>query len=722
MNTRQDQALRPTTHRCAFPFVPLLATLLFTILCLPAFSDTKPPEEEGVFYQTVNGAYLKFKINNSSGLNMVDVLGFGTNAAFSGKLTIPASVTYEGTEYSIRAIEQNSFEGTNITQLVVKRCWGIFSNAFKNCLNLTSVEVEQFFQYYYGIAFTGSCPGFNGGSFGGCTSLTSVTLPQYMSDENYAISFWNSPFSGCTALKNFTVKEDPDRVITYGTYLYTIDGVLYLKSVGQDNKNYLKCYPEGRTATTYNIPEGTTHISVYAFAGQPHLQKVTIPEGVVEVGGSSFQNCQNLYQVEMPETVTEIESHAFRNCSSLKVINLPAGVKIIDYNTFYNCTSLENIKLPIGLEKINGYAFYGCTKLKSIKLPYSITNIADDAFASCHSLTEVVAKNPSSPSCGADAFYNLESQINLSVPEGSDYAQWDPWKKMNITEKPLIDLLDKFGIRIGGTEVHEQNYADVFGDGKAKFSFSGNQCTLELTDVDISTDRVCALEKYNYDYDPITVIFNGDNKLTAGDCDYVWRNFATNADITINGTLTIKSTNYGIPMYMAYNTHIQGDGKLTLETNNIAFKIYGKNGSLTIDDLDISFTSGRYGIFGDYEIDGGTVTFYGDVTLNNVAGTIASRSSVYDCMAQIRSLTLNDCHITNGAYFDPEKHKVASQKIVIQRNDGSVTGVALPTGTNATTAPSTIYDLTGRPVATPQPRHIYIIRGENGEARKVVVR
>lgn len=721
MNTRQDQALRPTTHRRAFSFVPLLATFLFTILCLPAFSDTKPPEEEGVFYQTVNGANLKFIINNDNGLNMVDVLGFGPNAAFSGKLTIPASVTYEGTEYSIRAIDQDSFKETNITQLVVKRCWGIFSNAFENCQNLTSVEVEEFFQYNYGIAFYGSCPGFNDDAFEGCTSLTSVTIPQYCSNNVNVIDLSQVPFNGCTALKNFTVKEDPERVLQYGSYLYTIDGVLYKKWVGE-NREYLMCYPEGRTATTYTIPEGTTHIRDYAFVGQPHLQKVTIPEGVVNVGVYSFWRCPNLYQVEMPETVTEIESYAFRNCSSLKVINLPPGLKNIKYETFCYCTSLENITLPLGLEKINGDAFYGCSKLKSIKLPYSITNIADNAFRLCTSLTEVVAKNPSSPSCGADAFKNIESQINLSVPEGSDYAQWEPWNKMNITEKPLIDLLDKFGIRIGGTEVHEQNYADVFGDGKAKFSFSGNQCTLELTDVDISTDRVCALEKYNYDYNPITVIFNGDNKLTAGDCNYVWRNLATNADITINGTLTIKSTNYGIPMYMTYNTHIQGDGKLTLETNNIAFKIYGKNGSLTIDDLDISFTSGRYGIFGDYEIDGETVTYYGDVTLNNVAGTIASRSSVWDCIAQIRSLTLNDCHITNGAYFDPEKHKVASQKIVIQRNDGTVTGVALPTGTIATTSPSTMYDLTGRPVATPQPGHIYIVRGENGEARKVVVR
>ena len=131
MNTRQDQALRPTTHRCAFPFVPLLATFLFTILCLPAFSETKPPEEEGVFYQTVNGANLKFKIYKGSSPVMVDVLGFATDAAFSGKLTIPASVTYEGTQYDIRAIQKNSFQETNITQLVVKRCWGIFSNALR---------------------------------------------------------------------------------------------------------------------------------------------------------------------------------------------------------------------------------------------------------------------------------------------------------------------------------------------------------------------------------------------------------------------------------------------------------------------------------------------------------------------------------------------------------------------------------------------------------------
>lgn len=720
MNTRQDQALRPTTHRRAFPFVPLLATFLFTILCLPAFSETKPPEEEGVFYQTVNGAYLKFKINNKEGLNMVDVLGFGPNTTFSGKLTIPASITYEGTQYSIRAIPKNSFKGTNITQLVVKRCWGIFSNAFTDCQSLTSVEVEEFFHYRWIAANPGEVEGLNSNTFKGCTSLTSVTIPQYCSNADDAYRVDDGPFRGCTALKNITVKEDPDRVITSGSYYYTIDGVLCKKYVGQ-NRDDLVCYPEGRTATTYNIPEGITILLGYSFYAQSNLQKVTIPEGVEMIDEHCFEKCTNLYQVKMPGTVTEIRQYAFSECSSLAAINLPVGLETISYSTFYRCSSLENIKLPIGLEIIGSYAFYGCTKLKSIKLPYSITNIYTYAFANCFLLTEVVAKNPSSPTCGADAFYNIQSQINLSVPEGSDYAQWEPWNKMNITEKPLIDLVDNFGIRIAGTEVNEANHTGDFLDGKAKFSFSGNQCTLELTDVDISTNGVAALDKYNNDLGTINYIFNGNNKLTTKNGSNVWQNKAMNTDITINGSLTVKAPNATRAMYTTYKTYIHGNGNLTLENNGTAMSIVGEGSSLTIDDLNISFTGSRYGIFCNSTPVGESIIYNGDITLNNVAGTITAGSG-YESIAQNSSLTLNDCHITNGASYDPVEHEVASSKIVLEREGGTVTGVALPTGTNASTARSTMYDLTGRPVATPQPGHIYIVRGENGEARKVVVR
>lgn len=722
MDTKQDQALRAMTHRGVFSIVPLLATFLFMFFCLPASADTKPQDEEGVFYKTVNGANLKFKISNSSGLYMVDVMGFATDASFNGKLTIPAKVTNDGTEYSIRAISSDSFKGTAITELVVKCCWGIFRNAFKDCKNLTSVEIEQFFNYYYGIAFSGTCPGLNEDSFAGCTSLTSFTLPQYCSNDDYVNSFLSPPFSGCTALKNITVKEDPDRVFTSGSYYKAIDGVLYeiIRSSNQ-NKGVLMCYPEGKTEATYNIPEGTTEIYQFAITGQPHLRKVTIPEGMLKVGGNSFWKCQNLYQVEMPETVTEIGGSAFNSCKNLKVINLPAGLKKINYRTFYYCSSLENIKLPIGLKKIEEAAFYGCTSLKSIKLPYGLTEIVDDAFSRCTSLTEVVAKNPSSPTCGNYAFRGLESQINLTVPEESDYAQWEPWSRMNITEKPLFDLLDKFGIRIDGTEVHELNYEDVFGDGKAKFSFSGKQCTLELNDIDINTDGRYALEKYDYGFTDLTVIFNGDNTLTTANCDYVWRNLAKNTDIVVNGTLTIKSPNRSIPMYMGYNTHIHGNGKLTLENKNIGFKIFGKDCSLTIDDLDISIKSGRYALFGDYDLDGETLTYYGDVTLNNVAGTITA-GSAYPSVAQINSLTLNDCHIANDAIFDETQHKVESPEIVIQRDIVTPTAVAPPLDTTPSTSRSSLFDLQGRPVATPQPGHIYIIRSENGAARKVVVR
>ena len=68
-----------------------------------------------------------------------------------------------------------------------------------------------------------------------------------------------------------------------------IDGVLFDKTGTK-----LLVYPCGRPGDTYEVPEGTTKIGAFAFAGCRQLSKVTIPESVTTIASNSFWNCDNL--------------------------------------------------------------------------------------------------------------------------------------------------------------------------------------------------------------------------------------------------------------------------------------------------------------------------------------------------------------------------------------------------------------------------------------------
>ena len=68
-----------------------------------------------------------------------------------------------------------------------------------------------------------------------------------------------------------------------------IDGVLFDKAGAK-----LLVYPCGRSGDAYEVPEGTTEIGAFAFAGCQQLSNVTIPESVTAIESNSFWNCENL--------------------------------------------------------------------------------------------------------------------------------------------------------------------------------------------------------------------------------------------------------------------------------------------------------------------------------------------------------------------------------------------------------------------------------------------
>ena len=246
-------------------------------------------------------------------------------------------------------------------------------NAFYDCSSLTSITIPD------------SVQSIGVWSFGNCTSLTSITIPDSVK------SIGGSAFYGCSKLTSINVDSE-------NTYYTSLDGVLFNK-----DKTTLVKYPEGKTETSYVIPDSVTSIGGSAFYNCSKLTSITIPDSVTSIGNYAFRYCSRLTSITIPDSVTSIGGSAFYNCSKLTSIAIPNSVTNIGNSAFYSCDDLTSIAIPNSVTSIGDWAFYGCSSLTSITIPDSVTSIGDYAFCYCSSLTSITIPD-SVTSIGDHAF------------------------------------------------------------------------------------------------------------------------------------------------------------------------------------------------------------------------------------------------------------------------------------------------------------------------------
>ena len=104
---------------------------------------------------------------------------------------IPATVTYQGTDYSVTSIGNFAFNTcTSLTSVTIPNSvTTIGSGAFFDCESLTSITISN------SVTTVGS------GAFAFCSSLTSVTIP------NNVTSIGEEAFYNCSSLSSVTLPE-----------------------------------------------------------------------------------------------------------------------------------------------------------------------------------------------------------------------------------------------------------------------------------------------------------------------------------------------------------------------------------------------------------------------------------------------------------------------------------------------------------------------------------
>ena len=393
----------------------LLASAIATSLSAAAYSF----ESAGIYY-------------NITGDNTVEVTySDRNNNTYSGSVSIPETVTNNGTEYSVTTIGESAFKGSAVTSVSMPE--GITSidyNAFSGCQNLETVALPESLTIF----------GFR--AFESCKLLKTIKIPSGVT------AIPGSCFSECSSLESVII---PEGVTTIGEYAFYSCELL----------------------KTIKIPSKVTAIPGSCFCGCSSLESVTIPEGVTTIGEYAFFGC-NHKELTLPSTVTMIESGAFVSNNRFQSItcnattppslgenvfgynafatvkvplssiatyrqaegwknftnyyggevinngityrinekdamvaaaeatlteaNIPSAVEFggnqyavikINEKVFSGNTNLTVVTLPDGLVEIGAFAFNECRLLKAVKIPSGVTTIPNDCFSKCSSLESV---------------------------------------------------------------------------------------------------------------------------------------------------------------------------------------------------------------------------------------------------------------------------------------------------------------------------------------------
>jgi hypothetical protein len=363
----------------------------------------------------------------------------------TGTVTVPDTITYNGTKYAVVKLGQAAFNGcTALTGVIINApVTEVGQWAFRGCSSLQSIAIPDSVVSIHKSAFLGCTSlgsvtfGNNSrletieaGCFNNCSSLSSITLPSTVNQIDGA-------FSNCTGLVSINLPSDIESIGTS-----TFDGCTHLENVYfQDKVNFIGSYAfhDCKSLKTISIPSGVTTINEGVFDSCTVLTNIVLPEGVATIDKYAFRGCEALSSIHIPDGVTTIADGVFNGCIRLNAVNIPAHVNAIGnysfaktlldtvklpetvtslgYNAFDNCIQLKSINIPDAVTSIGIDAFHNCSVLDSIHVPAGVTELGESTFDGCKQLRKVNIPDQVA-SIGNYVFRDCESLDSIHIPDG----------------------------------------------------------------------------------------------------------------------------------------------------------------------------------------------------------------------------------------------------------------------------------------------------------------
>lgn len=441
---------RPTMKQRALLFVFLL------LLTLTASARVK-----------VNGVYYNF--------DDVSKQASVTSGGYSGSVTIPSSVVYNGATYDVTSIGSGAFSGYGglSSVSIPNSVTSIGDYAFNGCKILTSLIIPD------------NVKSIGNSAFSGCTTLASINIPEGVT------SIGSNTFYLCSSLTEIVI---PSSVTSIGTMAFF--GCSNLSSIEiPSSVTFIDSDAFYGTAWYDNQPDGLIYVGdvAYRYKGEmPENTSVTIKDGTLSISGNAFNMCAGMNSILIPNSVTSIGNTAFSGCSGLTSIIIHSDMTSIGKNAYNNCPNLSRVTinsnsvLEAGYSQSTSLKHYFGNQVSEYILGDEITSIGDYAFNSCTGIKSVTVGN-GVKTIGNYAFANF--------PELTDfycYAEQVPTTSRNTFQDSYIDfatlhvpyasinnyksdaIWGKFGsiVAIKGTEPDKKCATPTisFADGKLKFN------------------------------------------------------------------------------------------------------------------------------------------------------------------------------------------------------------------------------------------------------------
>lgn len=208
--------------------------------------------------------------------------------SYSGDITIPSTVEYEGVVCNVTAIA---------------------NYAFAYCQQITSISLPNSVQSIGSWAFA-SCSNMsiylsnNIKSFGGYAFTNCENLSFYITD----LSAW------CKIDRDYSV-------FNYAYHLYL----------------------NGEEITKLVIPDDIEEIAGYAFAYNIYINTVSIPSNVKTIGLYAFSHMDGLTSISLTDGLEKLKAGAFAYNEQLLVLRIPQSIKEIGSYAFGGCKELTDV-------------------------------------------------------------------------------------------------------------------------------------------------------------------------------------------------------------------------------------------------------------------------------------------------------------------------------------------------------------------------------------------
>ena len=315
--------------------------LLLVLMFLPIMANAYDAEINGIYY-------------NFSGSKAIVTYRDSQYSSYSGSVTIPESVSYNGKTY-------------NVT--------GISGSAFAYCYDLNSISIPN------------SVTSIGERAFNCCSSLLLAIIPSSVTEIG------ERAFEGCESL---TTAAIPDGVKTISNRTFFGCTNLTSLTIGKGVTSIGMSAFAGCRLTSLVFPNSVTSIGAFAFANCSDITSVTFPNSLKSIGSQAFEGCAKLTSLTIPNSVNSIAYDAFFGCVGLTSFVIDKGNTM--YDSRDNCNAIietgsntliwgcSNTIIPNSVTSIGNYAFQVCEGLTSVNIPEGVTSIGEGAFDRCSNL------------------------------------------------------------------------------------------------------------------------------------------------------------------------------------------------------------------------------------------------------------------------------------------------------------------------------------------------